>query len=266
MAQVEPVEPFHGTEQNLRFSLTMVWDTGTLAWVKGTQGAGGGGGDASAANQVTIIGHVDGIETLLSSIDGNLPSPGQAAMAASVPVAIASDQTSIPVAGNVAHDAVDSGNPVKLGAIAVAHGSAPSPVAAADRTNLLANRHGILFSLGGHPNVVTRRDNYTTAQTDTAIVSVSTGSKIVVLRQSVLASNANSVDVAVRIGFGTSSTPTGAGVVLAHPGVAKGSGVVEGNGGAILGIGADDEDLRITSGVPTGGSIDVVTTYFVIES
>lgn len=74
MAQVEPVEPFHGTEQNLRFALTMYWDTGTLTWVKGTQGSGGGGGDASAANQVTLIGHVDGIETLLASLDGKVPS------------------------------------------------------------------------------------------------------------------------------------------------------------------------------------------------
>lgn len=65
MTQVEPVDPFHGTEQNLRFSLTMYWDTNTLEWVKGTQGSGGGGGDASAANQVTG-------NTSLSSIDGKV--------------------------------------------------------------------------------------------------------------------------------------------------------------------------------------------------
>lgn len=34
-----------------------------------TTGAGGGGGDATAANQTTIIGHVDGIEGLLTTID-----------------------------------------------------------------------------------------------------------------------------------------------------------------------------------------------------
>lgn len=39
--------------------------------------AGGSGGDATAANQTTIIGHVDGIEGLLTTIDadtGNLPT------------------------------------------------------------------------------------------------------------------------------------------------------------------------------------------------
>ena len=59
-----------------------------------------GGGDATAANQTTIIGHVDGIETVLgtidadtggiatstASIDTKTPALGQALAAASVPV------------------------------------------------------------------------------------------------------------------------------------------------------------------------------------
>lgn len=51
MAQVEPVDPFDGREQNLRFSLTMYWDTNTLEWVKGTQGSGGGGGGGTEYTQ-----------------------------------------------------------------------------------------------------------------------------------------------------------------------------------------------------------------------
>ena len=39
--------------------------------------------------------------------------------------------------GNIAHDAVDSGNPIKVGAKAVAHGSNPTAVAAADRDKAL---------------------------------------------------------------------------------------------------------------------------------
>ncbi len=35
-------------------------------------GGGGGGGDASAANQTTMIGHLDGVETLLTAIDGRV--------------------------------------------------------------------------------------------------------------------------------------------------------------------------------------------------
>lgn len=221
------------------------------------------GSDTATAG---LSGRLQRIAQRLTSLLALFPSTlGQTTKAGSLSVAVASDQT-LATAGDVAHDGVDSGNPVKIGGVAAAFGSAPSPVAAGDRTNLLANRHAIPFILGGHPNVITRRDNYTSSQTDTAIVTVSAGSKIVVLRQSVLASNANSVDVSVRIGFGTANTPTAAGVVLAHPGIAKGSGVVEGNGGAILGAGGDDEDLRITCGAPTGGSIDVLTTYFLIES
>lgn len=168
--------------------------------------------------------------------------------------------------GNIAHDGVDAGNPIKIGMRAVAHGSNPTAVAAADRTDWLANRHGIPFVMPGHPNIVTLRANYTAAQTDTALVTVGAGTKIVVIKASVMADNANTVDVQARIGFGTANTPTTTGVVLSHPGIARGSGVVEGNGSGIIGIGADNEDLRITSEVPTGGSIDVVVVYYTIES
>lgn len=168
--------------------------------------------------------------------------------------------------GDKAHDAADGGSPVKVGHKAIAHGTNPTAVAASDRTDWYANRAGVPFVIGGHPNVVTIRANYTAAQTNTAIVTITTGLKIVVTRCSVLADNANSVDVQVRIGFATATTPTTTGVVLTHPGIAAGSGVIEGNGAGMLGVGADNEDLRITSEVPTGGSIDVCVSYYTIES
>jgi len=168
--------------------------------------------------------------------------------------------------GNIAHDGVDSGNPLKIGGKAIAHGSNPTAVAAGDRTDLYANRHGIPFVISGHPNILTLRANYTAAQTDTAIITQGAGGKIVVTRVSVTADNANSVDVQARIGFGAANTPTTTGVLLSHPGIAAGSGVVEGSGAGILGVGADGEDLRITSEVPTDGSIDVLVSYYTIES
>ncbi len=170
------------------------------------------------------------------------------------------------VFGTRDHDAVDGEGPVKVGYKAVDHGASPTAVAAGDRTDGYANRDGIPFIMGGHMNTVTRRDNFTTAQTDQALVTVSAGTKIVVTQLMITADNGNSVDVQARVGFGTATTPTGAGVVGSHPGVPPGGGFTMGNGGGILGIGADDEDLRLTSEVPTGGSIDVVTTYFLIES
>ena len=89
----------------------------------------------------------------------------------------------------------------------------------------------------------------------------------------VAADKANTVDVGVRIGFGTSTVPAepadGAsitGMVLSHPGIAAGSGIVLGNGAGIIGIGGDGEELRITNEVPTTGSIKVIVSYFTIES
>jgi len=168
--------------------------------------------------------------------------------------------------GNRAHDAVDAGAPVKVGMKAIAHGTNPTAVAANDRTDWYANRHGVPWVIGGHPNIITLRANYTAAQTDTAIVTVGAGTKIVVTRISALVDNSITVNVAVRVGFGAVNTPTTTGVVLSHPGISGGSVVVEGAGSGILGIGADGEDLRITSGAPTLGSIDVVVSYYTIES
>src|SRR5207237_3720237 len=56
---------------------------------------------------------------------------------------IASNQSSIPVAGDVAHDGVDSGNPVKVGGKAVS--AEPSAVSAADRTNFITDLVGKLI-------------------------------------------------------------------------------------------------------------------------
>ena len=170
------------------------------------------------------------------------------------------------VSGDVAHDAVDAGEPVKVGYKAIAHGTNPTAVAAADRTNGYANRAGIPFVIGGHPNIVTFEAAYTAAQTDTAIVTIAGGLKIVVTEIEALCDNANTVDVGVRVGFGATTTPTTTGVVLTHPGIAPGSGVVRGNGSGILGVGADGEDLRITCEVPTTGSIRVLVSYYTIES
>lgn len=169
-------------------------------------------------------------------------------------------------AGDVAHDGVDSGNPIKVGGRAIAHGTNPTAVSAADRTDWLFNRAGVPFVMGGHPNIITIEAAYTAAQTDAAIVTIATGLKIVVTQLQLTCDNANTVNVAARVGFGAANTPTTAGVVMTHPGIAPGSGVSRGDGSGILGVGADNEDLRITSGVPTTGSVRVLVSYYTIET
>lgn len=177
------------------------------------------------------------------------------------------------VEGNRAHDAVDAGDPIKIGQRAIAHGANPTAVAVADRTDWLANRAGVPWVIGGHPNVVGTEYVATTAQTNDAIITVAGGLKIVVTAIEVMVDKATTVDVGVRIGFGTANVPTEpadgasvAGMVLSHPGIAAGSGVVRGSGAGILAIGADDEDLRITSEVPTSGKLRVLVSSYTIES
>lgn len=182
---------------------------------------------------------------------------------------------SITTVGNNAHDAVDSGNPNKIGAKAIAHGTNPTAVADADRTNLYANRHGILWTIGGHPNLQSAEYITTAAQTnDNVLPLISAGTKYVITGVTVTASAANTVNTSVRLGFGTTGVPTqGASaadavtkVILSHPGIAPGSGVSKGHSGGIVGIGEDGEELYIVCSVPTGGSVVVQVDYYTIES
>ncbi len=65
---------------------------------------------------------------------------GQQAMAASVPVVIASNQSAVSSGGDVAHDAVDSGNPQKIGG--QARTTNPTAVSDADRVNAIFDKSG----------------------------------------------------------------------------------------------------------------------------
>ena len=188
----------------------------------------------------------------------------------------ASAVDALAVGGGTPHDSVDSGNPLKIGARAVAHGANPGAVAAADRSHLICNRHGIPFVIGGHPNTISgsvRIADATGAQTDAAVIAgtIATGTKVAVTAITVTCSKANTVNVAVKIGFGTANVPadstTGAsGVLLDHDGIAPGSGVSVGNGAGILGVGGDGEEVRLTCDDPVGGSVIVTMSYFTIES
>jgi hypothetical protein len=179
------------------------------------------------------------------------------------------------VAGNAAHDAVDSGNPVKLGLKAIAHGTNPTAVAAADRTDWYANRAGVPFMIGGHPNIQSS-EYYTTgaATNDNIQPALAGGLKYVITSISAIASAENTVSPSVRIGFGASTiTAQGASgadavtkIVLSHPGIPAGSGIVKGNGAGIVGIGADGEELRITCTEPTTGSLIVQVDWYTVES
>ncbi len=164
--------------------------------------------------------------------------------------------------GNRAHDAVDAGAPVKVGMKAVAHSASPTAVAAADRTDWIANRHGVPFIIAGHPNPFRVTNKYTAAQTDAIQQAVAPGQKAVITAISVYVDKAASVNVSALVEFDDVTDVR----IVEHPGIAAGSGFVEGNGGGMLAVGADGQDVLFTCSVPTGGSVVVHVTGYLIES
>lgn len=156
------------------------------------------------------------------------------------------------------------------GGVAVAHGSNPDAADALDAGAPILNRHRVPFVIGGHPNVISYAHSaITTAVTDSAMVTISAGSKIVVTRLSVTLDSASTVFPSVKIGFGTSTISAlgNNGIIAAHGGVPAGGGFTIGDGSGILAVGADNEDLRITTvGNATGNGVQVSVSYYTIES
>jgi hypothetical protein len=224
-----------------------------------------GGGVESGALRVTIANDSTGVVSVDDN-GGSLTIDGTVTANAGT-----GDFSSV---GNVAHDGVDSGSPVKLGCKAIAHGSNPTAVAAADRTDWYANRAGVPFVMGGHPNIVTETVKVTDAngaQNDIAIATVAGGLKIVVTRVTMIADNANTGDVRCLVGFGATTIPApstaGVAAILGeHPGIPAGGGATFGDGSGILGVGADGEDLRYTCTDPVGGNLTISVSYFTVES
>jgi hypothetical protein len=162
---------------------------------------------------------------------------------------------------------------IALGSKAVAHGSNPSAVAAGVEADLPVNRHGVPFIIGGHPNIISRSHTVTDSdgpQTNTALLSVSTGTKIVVTQISAVCDANNTTNIAVRIGFHTTTVPaaslSGTNGLLIDGIFGAGSGQQKGDGGGIIGIGADAEDLLLTCGDPVSGNVFIQYSYFTIES
>jgi hypothetical protein len=112
--------------------------------------------------------------------DGAAALIGQKAMAASLPVVIASDQPKLLVTGDTGHDAVDAGAPVKIG-FKAAVSALPTAVANADRVDAAGDRYG--RQLVGHvdPGLMGfKAATYTTAQTGTALWTPAAGKCIAI--------------------------------------------------------------------------------------
>jgi hypothetical protein len=173
-------------------------------------------------------------------------------------------------AGDIAHDIADSGNPVKIGCRAIGFGADPTAVAANDRSNLYCTRDGVAFVIGGHPNTQTisaQVQDADGAQSDTALVTVSAGTKIIVTRVTATCDGGTTGPTNIKVGFGATTLPASAhtgvaGIIHDFDGVPAGQGFTVGDGQGILGIGADGEDLRYTMEDPAGGNCTVTASYF----
>ena len=138
---------------------------------------------------------------------------GQAAMATSIPVVIASDQSSITavisgtvtavVAGNIASGSADSGNPVKLGA--VGHTAAPTAVADGQRVNLIADKVGKLIAVGGIRQLMATQTSSLTTAAETVIVNALNATTFADMYGLVLA-NTGATAAAVSIRYGVASS------------------------------------------------------------
>jgi hypothetical protein len=179
-----------------------------------------------------------------------------------------------PVFADDAAFTVGTSKVMASGVQAVAHGSTPDTADALDAVIPLANRHRVPFLLGGHPNLQSSEYFTSGAQTNDPVLPViSAGTIYVITGITVTCSNANATSPSVRIGFGAAAVPTQgttgadgvAKVLLSHPGIAPGSGMVKGHAGGIVGIGGDGEDLYITCTTPTT-SLIVQVDWFTITS
>lgn len=136
---------------------------------------------------------------------------------------------------------------------------------------------GVQFTIGGSPSAITRTAYIAAgdgAQTNASIVgTIAAGTKLVVTALQVTVDGATSAvgGVAIKLGFGSATIPADSsggvnGVIFDHKGLLAGASVTLGNGGGVIGIGADGEELRLTSEAPTGGGFSITMTYYTITS
>ncbi len=155
-----------------------------------------------------IDGRVDGLETLVTSSNTKLDTLNTTMTDATIPL--------------VAHDAADSGDPLKIGAKATASLSAATMVAAADRTNLFAGLDGVLINRP-HTNledIVTGNATNTDGTSTSCIASSGAGIKTYLTSVVLCNTSATAITVDIKDGSTTKVSlplPAGSGCVFNPP-------------------------------------------------
>jgi hypothetical protein len=199
------------------------------------------------------------LRTVLASDSPGVITPGETTSAASISVTPATDG-------------------LAPGWLARAHAANPTAVNAGAQLELAANRHGVPFVIGGHPNPVNRTytitpGDGTQADINLLATTLSSGTIAVVTQLHVKAGKSNTNNPTVRIGFGASAVPTssatGVNNLLMDEDFGPGEGHQIGNGSGIIAVGGDGLELRMdlaTAVTGSGGFITVNVIYYTIES
>lgn len=126
-------------------------------------------GASTSANQTTIIGHLDGVEGLLTTMDADTGGMLTALQIMDDWDNGASDWCS--VSGDVAHDTADAGEPVKIGfkAKELDGTEAGTAVAENDRVDGIADKYGRQYVATEHPRFWHVSADYASAQTNTSV-------------------------------------------------------------------------------------------------
>lgn len=154
------------------------------------------------------------------------------------------------VRGDVAHDAADAGEPVKIGFKAYTlDGTAPqTAVAEADRVNGIADLHGRQYVATEHPFFFHVSADYATAQTNTSVKAAPGAGLSIYIKTIQISNGATAGNVTLLDGSG--------GTVLyeVYPGI---------NGGATLHL---DQPIKLTANTALCITSTTVTTHSVFIS
>ena len=203
-----------------------IWNSGTTTWVPGDPIVSGPAaeGAAPANNPVWVAGRgTDGnvhTPTMFDSDSGagtqftQGVSLRKSASGGSVELGTATDPlrtdptgtTTQPVGGNVASDAVDSGNPVKIGGRAET--TAITRVADGDRVDATFDTDGVQFVRMDHPQRWSYHENSSSALTDTTVLAAP-GAGVCVFVQTVVASTGAATAWNMFLEEGTTTTVLG---------------------------------------------------------
>lgn len=133
-------------------------------------------GASTSANQTTIIGHLDGVEGLLTTIDADTGTLAGAVSGTEMQVDVVTmpsvaqataSNLNAQVVGSIAHDSADSGNPVKVGFKAI--NALPTAVANNDRSDGVADLYGAQYVRTDHPSLWSYHEDSSSALTDTEV-------------------------------------------------------------------------------------------------